>query len=107
LQALLCGDFSCFEKFLLTKTQWDFQSLLCKERKKFFTLKPLTDRIFAVALRRRQWGTGKNLSCSPLPSASLYGKNGYTTAAVSVDFVGLRTPRPRPLPKNRKLGIDI
>jgi len=32
----------------------------CKERQKYFASAPLTDWIFAVALRSRQRGTGKN-----------------------------------------------
>jgi hypothetical protein len=38
---------------------------------------------------------------------SQLARESYTTAAEGIGFVVALPPRPRPLPKNRKLGIDI
>jgi len=43
----------------------------------------------------------KKQSCSPLSTAPLYGKIGYTMIVVVVGYVVALPPHPRPPPKNR------
>jgi len=44
-------------------------------------------------------------SCSPLSSAPLYGKNGYTTFVVVVGLCGGSAPTPPTSPKEQNLKM--